>query len=101
MNNPKIRAKYEAYNKTDEISYESLKRNLVRISIFYTDLGYEQNEEMVKTDVIDLVSSIGGTLGLFLGMSFLSFVEIFDIFLQICLNKRSQSSNVINVTPLN
>lgn len=57
---------------------------MIQISVFYSALGYEQYQEQAKMEVIDLVSNIGGTLGLFLGMSFLSFVEILDVFLQIC-----------------
>ena len=33
-------------------------------------------------ELIDLVAYIGGTLGLFLGVSFLSFAEIFEIFFE-------------------
>jgi hypothetical protein len=32
-----------------------------------------------------LISNIGGILGLFLGISFLSFVEIFEIFYEILI----------------
>jgi hypothetical protein len=32
--------------------------------------------------VIDLLAYIGGQMGLFLGISFLSFVEIFEIFIE-------------------
>ena len=87
INNPLIRAKY-ASNIT-ELTHESLKRNLVQISVYYADLGYSQFDEVASMTWIDLTSSIGGTLGLFLGMSFLSFMEFFDIFLQIIFYKRN------------
>lgn len=86
MQNPLIRSKY-ASNPSD-LTYDSLKRNLVQISVYYGDLGYQKFEELEKTRVGDLISRIGGTLGLFLGMSFLSFVEIIDILLQICFYRK-------------
>ena len=39
--------------------------------------------EEIKTELTDLVSNIGGILGLFTGFSFLSLVEIFEIVFQI------------------
>lgn len=69
------------------LSYEQIKSNMLAISVYYAELSYEQYDELEKIDLTDLVSSIGGTLGLFLGMSFLSFVEIIDIILQICVFK--------------
>ena len=87
INNPKIRAKYAS--NISELTHESLKRNLVQISVYYADLGYSQFDEVASMTWIDLTSSIGGTLGLFLGMSFLSFMEFFDIFLQIIFYKRN------------
>lgn len=87
VENSRVREKYA--KNASQLNYELLKRSMVQISVFYKDLGYEQYEEFAKTELIDLVSNIGGTLGLFLGMSFLSFVEIFDIILQICFSKNN------------
>lgn len=75
-------------NALSKLTYESLKRNLVEFSVFYGDLGYVQYEEVEDVGWLDLVSNVGGTLGLFIGMSFLSFVEILDIILQIILHKK-------------
>ncbi len=33
-------------------------------------------EQIVKTQVFDLISNVGGTLGLFIGLSFFTFVEL-------------------------
>ena len=49
------------------------------INIYYDLLEYTEIVEVEKTSLIDLFSSIGGTLGLFLGMSFLSIIEIFEL----------------------
>lgn len=91
MNNPKIQAKY-ASNPSD-LSYDSLKRNMAQVSVYYGDLGYQKYEESEKTSLSDLVAIIGGTLGLFLGMSFLSFIEIADVVLQIFFLRYSKNNH--------
>lgn len=90
MNNPVILKKFAA--NPSKLTYDTLKQNLVQLSIFYGDLGYEQYDEIEAMSWMDLISNIGGTLGLFIGMSFLSFVEIVDIVLQIILNRNSSNS---------
>ena len=45
-------------------------------------MKYISIEEIEKTSFLDLVSGIGGTLGLFIGMSFLSFFELFDVLIE-------------------
>lgn len=75
------------------MTLEELRANLLDISIFYSELGYRKFYEIEKMNIIDLVSNVGGTLGLFLGMSFLSFVEIIDIFLNILFSLMCRSSS--------
>ncbi len=42
-------------------------------------LKYTEISEIPKTSPVDLLSSIGGSLGLFLGLSFLSFIQVLEI----------------------
>lgn len=46
-------------------------------------MKYTSIEELEKMSFVDLVSAVGGTLGLFIGMSFLSFFEILDVIIEI------------------
>ena len=59
--------------KYSNISYEELKRSVAKIQIFYDDLKQTIVSQEVKIDLGDMVSNIGGTLGLFLG-------NLFDIY---------------------
>jgi hypothetical protein len=63
--------------------YEMLKKSLYRIYIYYPSMGYISLTEYPKTSVIDLLSSIGGTLGLYIGISFLSLIECVEILLEV------------------
>jgi hypothetical protein len=47
--------------------------------------------EIPSTLLIDLVGNIGGQLGLFIGISLLSFIEIIELFIDFiifCFNKK-------------
>lgn len=70
-------------NATSQVTLDQLKNNLLAVDIYYSDMKYTSIEEIEKTSFLDLVAGVGGTLGLFIGMSFLSFFEIIDVLLEI------------------
>ena len=74
-------------------SYDELKGSLVKLNINFQSLQYKLVEESQKTTWLDLISNIGGTLGLFTGFSFLSLVELLEIMFEIC---RVKSSNKLD-----
>ena len=81
-------------NSNNVTTFEQLKRNVLSLNIYYDDLQYKLIEEIPSLDLYTLISGIGGTLGLFLGMSFLSILEIFGIFFEIlCLLKQNYIVN--------
>ena len=58
-------------------------KNGLILNVYFPELKYTEVSETPKIGVISLISNIGGTLGLFLGISLLSFVEIVEIFFEI------------------
>jgi len=54
--------------------YEDVNKHFVAIRIYYTNLKYTFINQEIKTYIFTLVSNIGGLLGVFLGISFLSFI---------------------------
>ena len=67
----------------DFSTYEELKKNYFALRIYYNELKYTLISEEPKTEMFNFISDIGGILGLFLGISFLSIVEIFEILFEI------------------
>lgn len=63
--------------------YEHLKRSFISINVFYPKLKYTVIEQDPKMNLSDLVSNVGGILGLFLGVSFLTFVELIELVAEI------------------
>lgn len=66
-------------------SYQELKQSIAKIRIFYDEMVQTVISEDVKIDFADLVSSVGGILSLFLGLSFLTIVELIEILIKICV----------------
>ena len=67
------------------ITYDALKRRIASFNVYYDELSYIRYIELEKTNLVELISSIGGTLGLFLGMSFLSFIEFIDLIIRVII----------------
>jgi hypothetical protein len=81
MNDQIIKSKYPGRN----VTFEDIKKGLVNVKIFYEGLYYTEISETESQTVFDLISSIGGTMGLFIGISLLSFIEILEIIIEILI----------------
>lgn len=53
------------------------------IRVYYEDLRYTYISQKVKIEFVGLISNIGGSMGLFVGISFLSFIEMFEILAEV------------------
>ena len=76
MNDPNVRAKYK--NLT-AMTYESIKRNVMEVEVYYGDLQYTGLSEVEYISIMGFLSRIGRLFGLLLGMSILSFIQIFEL----------------------
>lgn len=64
-------------------SYENNKNeSYFSFNVYFERLGYTSISQSAKTNIQDLIANIGGTLGLFIGISFLSLIEIVEIIIQ-------------------
>ena len=85
-------------NKSKTI--ESIKSTFTYVNIFFDYTGYTLVTESPTQELVDLLSSVGGTMGLYIGISFLSFVEAVELVLLLFIkcftfNKRHNSINEI------
>jgi hypothetical protein len=78
-------------NQTDEL----VKSSVLRVLIYFNDLRYTQITESPSMTFLTLVSNIGGILGLFLGFSLLSLVEIIELMIELCLTFITRDFNKI------
>ena len=70
---------YSALFKT----FENVQKHYIQVKAYFHELKFTFISQQPKTGVVDLVSNIGGTLGLFLGISFLSSIEIIELIIEI------------------
>lgn len=68
-------------------SIDEARKNMLAVKIFYEDLSYTYIEETPVWTELTLISSFGGQLGLFVGISLLSFVEIFELIIKVIILK--------------
>lgn len=95
-NNQNIQSRF---NWRTDVSPDELRASILSINVYYSSLSYVSFTESAKTQLVDLISNIGGTMGLFLGVSFLSFLELLDLmfYLFLALKTRSNGSQFIVV----
>jgi hypothetical protein len=75
------------------LNLKTAKDSFVQVNIFYDSLSYTLTTESPQMDVISLLGSIGGNLGLFLGVSVFSLCELIEVSIQIyfILKQREKS----------
>lgn len=61
----------------------SLSNNQSKIRVYYRNMEYESYSEIPKISFINLVSNLGGTCGLFLGLSLISFLQFIEYILRL------------------
>ncbi|XP_068740271.1 amiloride-sensitive sodium channel subunit alpha-like [Montipora capricornis] len=60
-----------------------LRSNVLKLNIFYEELNFELIREERSYEFANFMSDLGGSLGLWIGMSVLSFAEILELILLI------------------
>ena len=62
---------------------DSLDDDSFLLYAFYADISYLKIVEIPKFNVEGLISSIGGTLSIFIGFKFLSLIEVVEFFIEV------------------
>ena len=60
--------------------YDTIKSGVLAASVYYSSEMYNRIREKPSTEFEVFVSNLGGNLGLFLGISLLSFIELIEVF---------------------
>ena len=90
----------QALNKTaDNITSEEIRENFLKVTIYFDDFATLIREEKEMYGGISLMSDIGGLMGLSLGMSLISLVEMFFLLWEIvknvfCRKKEVRASSI-------
>ena len=82
------------------LSFTYLQNTVSKVNIFYQELIYSSVSELPATSISDLIAFTGGNLGLFLGMSLLTFIEMIDMVIQIIqkiIRKRISQKEIMEI----
>ncbi|CAH1241435.1 ASIC2 [Branchiostoma lanceolatum] len=75
---PRSVAKVLSNNSFINMSDKEIHDNILVLNVYYESLNYELIQQMPAIETEGLLGDLGGQMGLFLGASFLSLVEIFE-----------------------
>jgi len=90
----------------DSIKYSvnsySTYRSETRFFVYFESLRYTFINQSPKTKEFDLLSNIGGILGLFIGISFVTLFEIVELFIEILfiIYEQKNTNKIIQVNPI-
>ncbi|XP_033634311.1 uncharacterized protein LOC117295705 [Asterias rubens] len=65
-------------------SDESTSKNLLRVRVYFEELNYQSIRESALYTFPTLLGSLGGLLGLYIGISFLTLCEVFILIFDVC-----------------
>ena len=71
----------DKFNKSVSINSIFLRENFLKLNVFYRQLSYEYIRQQKGYDIFALICDIGGSMGLFIGASMLTVVEVIDLLL--------------------
>jgi hypothetical protein len=60
-------------------TYENVSKTYYLINVYYEDSKYTLISQQPKIELFGLISNLGGILGLFIGFSFISLLEIIEV----------------------
>lgn len=75
---------------------EEIKSSVLALNVFYEDISYYFINEVPNKSTEQFVSEIGGIVGLYLGLSLLSFIEIVEVFIKILGIYFKRFQNAVN-----
>ena len=78
------------------LSTEEIRNRLIKVSLYYEDFMETIYEEKPLHELLDIASNLGGQMGLFLGASILSLVEIVALLIEVIKRKISARGKIRN-----
>ncbi|KAK3710378.1 hypothetical protein QZH41_012304, partial [Actinostola sp. cb2023] len=76
-----------------------ISENMLEIRVYYAELDYVRVEETLKYKLEDLMSNVGGQMGMWIGLSVLTIGEVIEVIwiLIRCLLKKNRNNKAIHV----
>lgn len=91
--NSKTNSLYSDFETTMPVSSDEARKSFTSFQLYYSSNTYTLSNEAPSMDVVALLANIGGTLGLFLGVSLLHFCELIEVLIGIFFIKNVKETN--------
>jgi hypothetical protein len=79
-------AYYERLFETRNVTYDMFKSSFAKVKIFIQELQYTKIAESPTKLFVDFLADLGGLLGIFMGLSVMGFMEIFDLLIRVLVS---------------
>ncbi|XP_069129598.1 degenerin-like protein del-10 [Argopecten irradians] len=83
-----------AYQESAFIDKDFVSNTFLKMSIFYKQLSYEEVRHQIGYDIFALLCDVGGSMGLLLGASVLSVMEVMEF---ICIQAYNRIKTIFDV----
>lgn len=90
------RAKLKARNKEVDGESDDFRKHILKVNVFFEELNYEVISEDPAYELPSFMSDLGGSLGLWIGMSVLTFAEILELILLVCYTLARKLKNRVD-----
>ena len=74
-------------------NYYDYASNFLSVNVYFEDLTYETISEEPLYNTMRFLSDLGGAMGFYMGASLLTYVEILQLILELCLFWKSKMTN--------
>ena len=78
------------FYEEDQVTYDYAVENLVRLHVFYDDIKYTEVEQEKAYEIQNFIAEFGGTVDLFIGFSFFTVFQLFEIAIAWCVWRTSK-----------
>ncbi len=82
----------ENYNET--LTFDLYKENNLFLSVYFTSTQYTEITQSPKITLMDLIPNLGGTIGIWLGLSLFFIIEVLEIIVRLFLIFISNTENL-------
>jgi hypothetical protein len=77
-----VKSQYDS-DSVDVSTFDLFKKNFYSINVYFTSNSFTRISESPQMTTLSLFASLGGSLGMFLGFSVFSILELFGLFFEI------------------
>ena len=81
------------FNKTEIIANGLIRKNFIRLNVYLKDLVIQEYVQKKSYEIQNLLGDMGGTFGLWIGMSFITWCEVLELVIRVMSRWARKATN--------